>query len=162
LSSERNHHRHVRWLMIVLVLVTGFYRTAQATGVDFERNLHLGTWSPFASYWERESPVCAWTQSQEVGFRITAYNQTGSGRLELSNGIEGVPYTVYWQKYGSGGGGEILTPGSPSRNAYYFNPQFGCGLSPNYMLRLRVSKPDLDYAMPGIYKGSLVLMLSPI
>jgi len=115
--------------MVVLFLLTGFYRTAHATGVDFERNLHLGTWSPFASYWERESPVCAWTQTQEVGFRITAYNHS---------------------------------PGVPSRNAYYFNQQLGCGLSPNFMLKLRVSKPDLDYAMPGIYKGSLVLMLSPI
>ncbi len=148
--------------MVVLFLLTGFYRTAHATGVDFERNLHLGTWSPFASYWERESPVCAWTQTQEVGFRITAYNQGRSVDFELSNGIEGVAYTVYWQKYGRIQGGEILSPGVPSRNAYYFNQQLGCGLSPNFMLKLRVSKPDLDYAMPGIYKGSLVLMLSPI
>ena len=146
----------------MLVLLSFFYRTASATGVDFERNLHLGTWSPFASYWERESPVCAWTRTQEVGFRITAYDQRNSNSFELFNGIEGVPYTVYWKEYGKGKGGEILTPGFPSQNAYYFNPELGCGLRPNFMLRLRVSKPDLDYALPGIYKGSLILMLSPI
>jgi len=161
-SSDTRSYQLNRWLMISLILLFGFYRTANATGVDFERKLHLGTWSPFASYWERESPVCAWTQTEEVAFRIIAFGQSKSGNFELSNGVEGLPFRVFWNNYGNSIGGELLVAGTPSRGAYYFNPELGCGLSPNYSMRLRISKPDLDYAMPGYYTGSLVLMLSPI
>ena len=150
-------------LIIVAAFVFSFFNQASATDLEVDRNLHLGSWSPFASYWEGSSPVCAWTESEDAGFRITVQNQNNSNTLQLSNDIgDGVSFTLFWEHIDSPYSGEQLKAGMPSSQTYIYNPSYGCGVSPNYMMRLRVDKADFDNAMPGIYRGALVLTLTPI
>jgi hypothetical protein len=155
--------RRSRCLLIVCVFISSFFKQAFGTGLEVDRRLHLGSWSPFASYWEGSSPVCAWTQSEDVGFRITALNQNNANAFQLTNGIgDGVSITLFWEHFDNPYSGEQLKAGMPSSQTYFYNPEYGCGVSPNYVMRLRVDKADLDDAMPGIYRGALVLILSPI
>jgi hypothetical protein len=154
---------HVRCLLIIAVLVFCFFKPAFGASLEVDRHLHLGNWSPFASYWEGGSAVCAWTKSDDAGFRITAQNHNNANKFQLTNDIgDGVSITLSWEHIDHPYAGEQLKPGTPSSQTYFFNPNYGCGVSPNYMMRLRVDKADLDNAMPGIYRGALVLTLSPI
>jgi hypothetical protein len=157
--SARNSH----CLIILAIFVSIFFKQAFGAGLEVDRNLHLGSWSPFASYWEGSSPVCAWTESEDVGFHVTVQNHTNSNAFQLSNDIgDNVSITFFWEHIDSPYSGEQLKAGMPSSQSYSYNPDYGCGVSPNYMMRLRVDKADLDNAMPGIYSGALVLILSPI
>lgn len=155
--------RHTAGCLLIAIIISSFFKHAFGTSLDMDRKLHLGSWSPFASYWEGLSPVCAWTQSEDVGFRITALNLNNANAFQLTNDIgDGVSVSIFWEHINNLYSGEQLRAGTPSSQTYVYNPDFGCGLNPNYMMRLRVDKADLDNAMPGIYSGSLVLMLSPI
>jgi hypothetical protein len=158
--STTQHHR---CLFIVAIVISSFFKQALGTGLEIDRNLHLGSWSPFASYWEDGSFVCAWTRSEDVGFRITALNHNNSNALQLTNDIgDGVSVTLSWEPTDNPYSGEQLKAGTPSSQTYFYNPSYGCGVNPNYIMRLRVDKADLDNAMPGIYRGTFVLILTPI
>jgi len=152
-----------RSLIVCTLLFCVVSRSAFATGLDFDRNMHLGSWSRFAAYWEGSTPVCVWTESEEVAFRIIAYNHNNIGAFALGSSLgEGVPFSLFWQDYDNLQMGEKLKAGTPSSQAYYYKAGKGCGISPNYLMRVRVNRADFDNVMPGIYKGSLILMLSPI
>lgn len=145
------------------IFIFSFCNQAIGAGLEVDRNLHLGSWSPFASYWEGGSAVCAWTKSDDIGFRITAQNHSNSNALQLTNDIgDGVSVTLFWEDINGPYTGEQLKAGTPSSQTYLYNPNYGCGVNPNYKMRLRVDKADLDNAMPGIYSGAFVLILSPI
>lgn len=155
--------RHASCLLFVAFFISGFFNQAFSSGLEVDRNLHLGSWSPFASYWEGRSTVCAWTESEDIGFRITALNHNDSNAFQLTNDIgDGISVTLFWEYINNPYSGEQLKVGTPSSQTYVYNPDYGCGLNPNYMMRLRVDKADLDNAMPGIYRGDFVLILSPI
>lgn len=162
-SNAMNRAQHNGGLLLFAIFISSLFSHASATSLEVDRNLHLGSWSPFASYWEGLSPVCAWTQSEDVGFRITALNHNNSNEFQLTNDIgEGVMVSIFWELINSPYSGEQLRAGTPSSQTYIYNPDYGCGLNPNFMMRLRVDKADFDNAMPGIYRSALVLMLSPI
>ena len=98
-----------------------------------------------------------------MAFRITALNHNNTNAFQLSNDIgDGVSMSIYWGFINSPYSGEQLKAGTPSSQTYTYNAEYGCGVNPNYMMRFRVDKADLDNAMPGIYQGALVLLLSPI
>lgn len=158
--------KSVKAASLALIVVLGLaysYKGAVAGGLEFVRNLHLGSWSPFAAYWEGRSPVCAWTESEEIGFRIIALDQNNSNTFRLTNDIgDQVPFSLFWQDYNNPNSGEQLVAGRPSRNFYSFNSGNGCGISPNYLTRMRVDKADFDGVTPGVYESAVLLMLSPI
>lgn len=158
--------KSVKPIVLALLIALGFansYKSALAGGLEFVRNLHLGSWSPFAAYWEGRSPVCAWTESEEIGFRIIALNQNNSNSFRLTNDIgDQVRFRLFWQDFNNPQSGEQLIAGRPSRKSYAFNSGNGCGISPNYLTRMRVDRADFDNVTPGVYESTVVLMLSPI
>jgi len=155
--------RKTRCLLITCIFISSIFRQAFGAGLQIDRNLHLGSWSPFASYWEGRSAVCAWTESDDVAFQIIAFNQNNSNDFQLTNGSgDGVSISLFWEYIDSPGTGEKLKAGRPSSQTYYYDSGYGCGVSPNYSMLFKVNKADLDNAMPGTYRGALMLILSPI
>ena len=147
----------------ILWLVFAVNQSAIAMGLEFERHLYLGAWSPFATFWEVQTPVCAWTEMDVVGYRIIAMNHDASTSFELTNEIgNSIQYSVFWLSDSNASSGEQLQHGVPSRQTYLFNQGYGCGISKKPHMRIRVNKVDFDAAAPGIYNGILMLMLSPI
>ena len=158
-----NRLSQLLWATGIALALLSSYKTATAGGLDFVRHFNLGAWSPFAAYWEGRSPVCAWTENEEIGFRIVALDQNNSNTFHLTNDVgDRVRFSLFWQDFNNPLSGEQLVAGRPSRHAYSFNTGNGCGISPNYLTRMRVDRADFDNVMPGVYEGAVLLMLSPI
>lgn len=151
------------WMFCLAIIPGIACMPVQATGIEVETQLHLGTWSPFLNYWEALSPVCVWTESNDSIYRIIASNIDMGAGFQMTNETgNSVPYSVFWINNKQSRFGEKLSPGLPSTQAYQFSVGYGCGINVNTQIRVQVDKVDFDSALPGVYQGMLSLTLAPI
>ena len=138
--------------------------TVSAAGVTIEKRLSFADWSPFGSRWESESPVCVWSEHGERGFRVTASGSLVGGRFALSAGPHArLDYRVFWYPEGGERPHEEMTAGQPSRLTVAADPLPRCGRhGARALVRVSIDDADLDRAPPGVYRGELVLTLSPL
>lgn len=155
-----------RALFCAVLLVASIAPTAPtlAAGIMIEKRLALGEWSPFGSFWESESPVCVWSESGEDAFRVTASGSVAGGRFTLGAGPGStVGYRVFWYPRGRDGGFEELMAGTPSRLTAAADPLARCARDgARAVIRISIAGSDLEKAPPGVYRGELVLTLSPL
>lgn len=127
------------------------------------RELDLGAWSPFVTYWEAYTPVCVSSDHVDTPYRIIATDAQYYSTFSFSNEVGStVPYSVYWQSHGSSSNEEELYPGIPSKRTYKYTPTNRCRTQSSTQMRVQVNQQDFNDAMPGVYQAVLSLTLSPL
>ena len=150
-------------LSLAAIVFTGFCPGVPAAGLELERRLDLGAWSPFAMFWEADTPICAWTDTDDTGYRIVASSHDLHTGFRLVNEIgTSILYSVFWLSNQDSLSGEQLRAGVPSAQVYPFTQGVGCDSRPHNAMRIQVDKADFDSAIPGTYSGVLLLTLTPI
>lgn len=124
--------------------------------------LSLGVWSPFATRWEVEAPVCIRSTVAGERFRVVA---TGGDvdAFAMRAGTEAtIPYRLWWHRRDGSGQHEEPRPGRRSQHAIAADDSPDCGGDANSRLRVRVRGGDMDAAPPGVYRDTLRVILVPL
>ena len=133
-----------------------------ASGIEIGGDLSIGTWSPFRSSWEAVTPVCVWRGDEKAGpFRILASGLDPGPTFAMRDrsGYR-LPYSVVWES--GGGRSQPLVSGELLRSAIPGARAPGCAGDPTASIRVRVEPIDIERAPPGVYRDTLMLMISPL
>lgn len=135
----------------------------QADGLSVDSELDLGTWSPFVSQWQSESTVCAWSDSSNDFYNVTASSLAAGSDFELTNDIgDSVAFSVYWRSSENSPVWENLLFGVLSSDTYAFASAAQCIGGPTAEVRVEIDKAEIDAALPGVYSDTLLLTVSPL
>ncbi len=135
---------------------------ALSVGIIFDNDLFLGTWSPFATFYELTAPVCVWNNEQSVTYRIEAADFQSAAGFDLENGVgNSLPYSISWQDDFNPLVWNELQTNTQSSDEYLFDASPQCGGSTNTNLRIEVQKTDFDNAASGVYTGSIMITVLP-
>lgn len=94
-------------------------------------------------------------------YQIVMYGDGAGGSFEISNGVDSLPYIVFYNdRRGTRNNnriqvGQLLTGQSRPSNRLNCNN----GLSAN--IRIRINEQDLLQANPGRYRGTLTMTITP-
>lgn len=149
--------------LLLAILWLNTTNTLAAERVRLPSHLHLGTWSPYAIFWEALTTVCLSHASAAGIYRVTATDTFFETHFSLTNEVGSqVPYSVFWGNGPSVHSEEQLKPGIPSKNIYTVSPNRHCGPTAQKHMRVQVLRADFDNAIPGVYQGGVSLTLSPL
>jgi len=95
------------------------------------------------------------------GYQIVMYGDGIGGRFEVSNGVDFLPYSVFYNDRARAPGGKRVYEGQLQTGQRRASNQLDCtdGLNANIRVRLRAA--DLTSANPGRYQGTLFMTISP-
>lgn len=134
------------------VRVSGF------TDIDF------GTWNGVAANLDLYNPsLCVYKNDSNRSYYITATGSGAAGAFTLSSGGNTLAYQVAWKK-SSGTGGTFTNHSTGVRRQYTTaanNTDELCGGTPNASMRIRIASATLTAARPGIYTGTVTILLEP-
>jgi len=145
-----------------MILVIGIARAQEAYGLSVEEDLYLGVWSPYASTWQTEIPICIWSEEGDF-FRITASGLAPGRKFSLTNNLQQtVPYKVFLLDGKRFRRRERLRQNVPSRRIYPSAESRFCHRGYTARVRVKLNKKQIDRAVPAIYSDTLLLILSPL
>lgn len=124
--------------------------------------LFVGVWSPFATRWAAEAPVCVWSAFAGESFHVVASGADPDAFAMGAGAGTTIPYRLWWHRRNGPGQHEELRPGQPSRRAIRAHGSPDCGGGANARLRVRVRRADVDAAPAGIYRDTLLVTLVPL
>jgi len=159
----------MRRFLIIWALSWALAPNAYALGVVQISNVsdfNLGSWGigdpPIAAHID----VCIYAL---LTLPLTDYTITVSspGGYVLTNGMQQIPYSLYWEDSGAGSlgssGGTQLTNGvalTGQMNANILSTSCALGTTgPNARLTLKISTTDMTNALAGTYNGTITLLL---
>jgi len=122
---------------------------------DFDFGLYSG-----AGFLQDDKNICA--NAIPVGrYQIVMYGDGSGGRFEVSNGVNSLPYRVFYNDRARRAGGKRVYEGQLQTGQRRASDQLDCtdGLNANIRVRLRAA--DLTSANPGRYRGTLFMTISP-
>lgn len=94
-------------------------------------------------------------------YQIVMFGDGAGGGFEISNGIDSIPYRVFYNDRPRTGGARRMQVGQALTGQSRASDQLNCsdGLSAN--IRIRIRRQDLQAANPGRYRGTLTMTVSP-
>ncbi len=94
-------------------------------------------------------------------YQIVMFGDGAGGSFEISNGIDSLPYRVFYNDQTGTNGTRRIREGRPLTRQDGASDQLNCsdGLSAN--IRIRIRRQDLQAANPGRYRGTLTMTISP-
>lgn len=143
-------------LFIVLSLVC---LPVAADGLSLGGAMDFGRWSSFATRYEIQRSVCAWSSTPDGFYQVIARTQGDAGRFELRGDLgHRIRFDVRWQDDTQSGYWERLLPGFSSLRRYSYANSASCA-GINTMLQIRLSKSDVDQVPGGQYFATLIITL---
>lgn len=146
--------------LIVLVLLCGFSVVADE-GVVVNDDLFVGVWHPSARRWQKEVPICIWSENGDR-FRIIATGLSPGQNFSVSNDLGNlVRYNVILRSGQRFRGRERLRQNTPSRRVYRSSATEQCVNGESARIQVVINKRQIDRAIPSVYSDTLLLVLSP-
>jgi len=140
----------------------------RAVRIQGLRDFNFGTWSAGDGTLTDNDDVCIANNFifGEYGIRAAG---DGDGidpsSFTLSNGVDQIPYNVFWNDTTGTGGNQQLTGGVIARGqtgaagSFFFN-FFGFCVN-NANIQVTIPEPELEAAATGNYTGTLTLLIVP-
>lgn len=153
-------HLRAKTSLIGLVLMFSTYAIADE-GLVLEDDFYLGVWSPYARSWQKDVPICIWSEDGDR-FRIVATGLSPGQRFSVANGLgDLVRYNVTVRSGRRFRAREQLRQNIPSRRVYPSSKTEFCTDGESARVRVVVNKRQIDRALPAIYTDTLLLVISP-
>ncbi len=94
-------------------------------------------------------------------YQIVMFGDGAAGNFEISNGIDSIPYRVFYNDSTRRRGARRIRTGQPLTSQSGASDQLNCSDGLNANIRIRMRSADLLTANPGRYRGTLTMTISP-
>jgi len=147
-----------KYLLLFCLSITSFPLAADVKISDLQ-DFDFGLY-PGNGRLQDDKNVCA-NVIPSGQYQIVMFGDGAGGSFEISNGIDSIPYRVFYNDRPRTGGGSRMQEGQPLTSQSGASDQLNCsdGLSAN--IRIRIQSQDLQAANPGRYRGTLTMTISP-
>lgn len=122
---------------------------------DFDFGLYPG-----AGNLQDDKNVCA-NMIPDARYRVTMFGDGPGGSFEVSNGVDTLPYRVFYNDQPRTNGGRRMRPGRPRNRQTGASEVLDCTTGDSANIRVRFRARDLQSANPGRYRGTLTVTIEP-
>ncbi len=156
-------NRRLLWKVLVICLAgqlctvkVAWATKIRITGID---DINLGGWSGSGGL--AGSDLLCVTVRPAGPYRISAYGSGSGGGLNLSSGGFTMEYQLFFNDRPREQGRRRMDQLSPLINLQAAPSFRNCNRGPNAYIGIEITSQVLESAAPGIYQGTLVLVVGP-
>ena len=94
-------------------------------------------------------------------YQVVMFGDGSGGRFEVSNGVNSIPYRVFYNDRPQSTGANRVRPSQVLSRQRRASDQLDCTDGLNANIRIDLRARDLTSALPGRYQGTLTMTISP-